>query len=168
MRKTHSSGATRFTDRVRGVGTTARARAYAIVDVENQTIWDGQRLHPGAARDVVEEIALHVADMPVRAALTESTLQSYLPLLAGRGWGVDCVAVGPDAADWVLIRHSVGAYLQGYDEIVVVSGDRVFAQLAEFAPIHVISHPDRLSRELASVASSVTYLHSGMESHRAA
>lgn len=35
--------------------------------------------------------------------------------------------------------------LLGYDEIHVVSGDAIFAQLAEFTPIHVISHPDRLS-----------------------
>jgi hypothetical protein len=144
------------------------ARPFAIWDLENQIIFGGQRLGAKLALEVVEEIAGHVSGMPVRAALTEQAFRSYVPLLAGRGWGIDCVDVGPDAADWVLIRHGIDAYLRGYDELHVVSGDAIFAQFAEFMPIHVISHSDRLSRELARVASSVTYLHSGLESHMAA
>jgi hypothetical protein len=153
---------------VQGARTTVGGRAFAIADLENQIIFGGQRLGARLALDVVEEIARQVSGMPVRAALTEPALRSYVPLLAGRGWGIDCVDIGPDAADWVLIGHSIDAYLQGYDELHVVSGDAIFAQFAEFMPIHVISHPDRLSRELVSVASIVTHLHSGRQSHVAA
>lgn len=106
--------------------------------------------------------------MPVRAALTAATLRSFLSLLAGRGWGVDCVEVGSDAADWELIGHGIHAYLRGYDELTIVSGDHIFALFAKFMTIHVISRPDRLSREPASVAMSVTYLQSGMTAQMAA
>lgn len=46
----------------------------------------------------------------------------------------------------------------GHEGLVIVSGDHIFAELAGRARLHVVSHPDRLSHALRSVATSVNYL----------
>lgn len=136
-------------------------RGYALVDLENQTIWDGRRLPQDAAAAVLAEIDPFVHGMPTRVALAASLLTAYAPLLCARGWGIDTVAVSPDAADLALLTHGRAAIACGVTDLVIVSGDHAFIELAQHARLHVITHRDRLSRALESAATSATFLCSG-------
>lgn len=143
-------------------------QGFALVDPENQTIWNGRRLPLSRASAVFDEIDRYIGGLPTTAALAPSLLGPYIPLLAPRGWGLEMVVPGPDAADLVLLEHARFAVERGYTDLVVVSGDHIFAELAHCVRLHVVSHRDRLSRALASAATSISYLTSGAETHLAA
>lgn len=135
-----------------------RATAFGLIDPENATIFRGRRLPLPAAAAVLDEVEYYVTAMPTCAALTRPMLAPYVPILASRGWALQLVATGPDAADLALMERARFAIDHGYDDLVIVSGDHIFAELAGQARLHVVSHPDRLSHVLRSVATSVSYL----------
>ena len=141
--------------------TFTRMRGFALVDPENQTIWGGRRLEVAAASAVFDEIEFYVGGLPTTAALAPSLLCPYLPLIAGRGWGLDVVAPSPDAADLALMERARFAIGRGYTDLVIVSGDHIFAELANHSRLHVVTHADRLSRSLEAVATSVSFLGAG-------
>lgn len=136
-------------------------RGLALVDLENLCIFNGHRLALTQAAGVCTEIDTFVAGLPTTAALACSLFAAYLPLLSARTWSIDMVQPGPDSADLALLERGHFAATHGVTDLVVVSGDHAFAELAAHARIHVVSHRDRLSRVLASAATSVTYLASG-------
>ena len=140
---------------------TRRTHGFALVDAENQTIWDGRRLPAAAASAVFDEIDYYVAGLPTCAALTPTLLAAYVPLLASRGWALDLVAPGPDAADLALMERAHFAIDRGHTDLVVVSGDHIFAELANHTRLHVVTHTGRLSRALGAAATSITFLGSG-------
>lgn len=137
------------------------AHTFALIDAENVTIWDQQRVPAQAATVVFDEIERYVAGLPTCAALAASLLAPYVSSLAWRGWSIDVVTPGPDAADLALMARAEFLIQRGYTDAVVVSGDGRFADLADQVRLHVVSHPDRLSRKLTQVATSVHLLHSG-------
>lgn len=138
-------------------------RAFALVDAENQTIWNGARISPAAAGAVFDEIDRYVARLPTSAAMAHSLLGPYVGVLAGRGWKLNLVNVGPDAADNALLEDARFAISRGYTDLVVVTGDGIFADLADRVRLHVVAYPERLSRRLATAATSVTYLTTPLE-----
>lgn len=137
-------------------------RATGLIDAENLTIWSGHRLPPATAATVFDEVDAYVTGLPATAALAPSLLAPYVPLFAARGWSIDMVAPGPDAADLALLARARFAVERGCTDLVIVSGDGIFAELAGQARLHVVSHRDRLSRKLAGVADTVSYLTSGV------
>lgn len=142
----------------RSTAALRHAPAFALIDPENTTIFRGRRLPLPAAAVVFDQVDSYVTGMPTCAALTPSMLASYLPILASRGWALKLVTPGPDAADLALMERARFAVDHGYDDLVIVSGDHIFAELAVRARLHVVSHPDRLSHALRSVATSISYL----------
>lgn len=137
---------------------TQARRGLALVDLENLCIFKGSRLSLSRAGQVCDEIDSYVAGLPTMTALACSLFAAYLPLLGARGWSIDVVQPGPDSADLALLERGRFAVTHGVTDLVILSGDHVFAELAAHARIHVVSHRDRLSRLLASAATSVTYL----------
>jgi hypothetical protein len=148
--------------------TGERLQAIALVDAENQTIWNGRRLAPEVASDVFDEIDFYVVGLRTTVALAPSLLAPYVSLLACRGWSIDLTPVGPDAADLALLDRARFAITRGCTDLVIVSGDHIFAELAQHARLHVVSHSDRLSHALAASATSVSYLTSGSAAPMAA
>ena len=130
----------------------------ALIDAENVTIFHGCRLPLSAAAEVFDEIDHFVNGIPTCAALTSTLLAPYVPLLASRGWALELVAAGPDAADLVLLERARFAIDRGHTDLLIVGGDHIYAELARRARLHVLSQPDRLSHRLRSVATSVRYL----------
>lgn len=142
----------------RAAFTATRPRYAALCDLDNILISDRQLLHTSAAAEVLDAVDWHTTDMPTRAVCGWSILRSYLPLLANRPWGLSAVSPTPDAADWALVEDGRRFVAAGVTDLVVISGDRFFAQLARDARLHVITARGCLSRELRLAATSVTYL----------
>lgn len=136
----------------------ASTRAAALVDIENAVIVDGQRLSAAEASILMNTIENFTSGMPVRLATGENVLRAYLPLLARRRWGLTMVSTQPDAADLALIEAGREFIAGGVTDLIVISGDHAFAELARRARLHVVSHADHLSKQLRLAATTFHYL----------
>ncbi len=139
----------------RGVPTL---RFAGLVDVENTVIVRG-RLLPAAEGDVLLNAAAKYLDgMPVQVATGKNVLRAYMSAFTTRGWIPALVPTEPDAADLALLDAGRAFAAAGVTDLVVVSGDHVFAELAGVARLHVIAHGDHLSKALRLAATTVIYL----------
>ena len=147
----------------------SRKRRYVLVDVENPT---------RGARATAQEVAAFWAILKQQApgiaphdhvvvGAARAVVRKYRAAICGANvkWVVGADA--PDGADRALLAaidlHRVA---QAFDELVIVSGDHAFADLARRAKshgltVHVVTteHPEQrsmLSRELATVADTRT------------
>lgn len=136
----------------------AATRTAALVDIENAVIVGGRRLSAAAWSRLLNTIGSYTSGMPVCVATGESVLRAYLPVLAGLPWGLRLVNTDPDAADLALIESGHALIDSGVTDLVVISGDHAFAELAHGARLHVITHADHLSRQLWLAATTVRYL----------
>jgi hypothetical protein len=138
-------------------GRVDRGRA-AVVDLENIAILGGHLLMERQVAHLLEFIDPLVAEMPVRAASGVNVMTGCLGPLCSRGWGLTLVDSCPEAADIALLDAAWDMLDRRVSDLVVVSGDHAFAELASVARLHVISHPSKLSAVLRRAASTVTYL----------
>lgn len=138
---------------------TARPLRFAgLVDAENTLIVRG-RLLPAAEGDLLLTAAGRcLGGMPVQVATGENVLRPYMATLATRGWIPALVPTEPDAADLALLDAGHAFIAAGVTDLVVVSGDHIFSELAAVARLHVIAHEDHLSKALRLAATTVTYL----------
>ena len=141
-----------LTDRV------PRARSAGVVDIENLMIVRGRLLREPQRQEVFRTLDSHLAGMPVRVASGPQVFKACLPELASRGWGRTLVQGEPDAADQALIEAGRHFAASGVSDLVVFSGDHVFAALASVARLHVFAYGPCLSRRLQLAATSITYL----------
>lgn len=148
---------------------TSRKRRYVLLDAENPTL---------GARATAEELAAFWSILTQQApgiaphdhvvvGAARSVVRKYRAAIHGMNvkWVVGADAL--DGADRALLAaidlHRVA---REYDELVIISGDHAFAELARRAKalglsVHVVTaeHPDQrsmLSRELAAVADTRT------------
>lgn len=133
-------------------------RTAALVDIENAVIVGGRRLSAAAGSLLLNIIGNYTSGMPVCVATGENVLRAYLPVLAGLPWGLRLVNTEPDAADLALIEAGHDLIGCGVTDLVVISGDHAFAELAPGARLHVVSHAGHLSRQLWLAATTVRYL----------
>lgn len=152
----------------------SRKRRYILFDVENPTC---------GAKATCEELAEFwailkqqapgvVAHDHVVVGASRSVVRKYRGVIHGANvrWVVGADA--PDGADRALLAAiDLRRVARDYDELVIVSGDHVFADLARRAKmlgltVQVVSaqHPDQrsmLSRELAAAADTRTLVRRG-------
>ena len=141
-----------------GKGMALPPRFAGLVDIENTVILRGRLLASPQLTGVFNTLDTHLADMPVRVASGPRVVKACMTELASRGWGLTLVSAGPDAADLALIEAGRHLAACGVTDLVVVSGDHVFAALAGVARLHVIAHPEKLSAALRLAAYSITAL----------
>ena len=134
-------------------------RTAALVDVENLIFDRGARCHASEVGTALGTIGNLTNGMPVRAAMCEWVMRAYLPMLAVMPWGLETVGLGPDAADAALLQRGRDFAAAGYTDLIVVSGDHAFADLAAMARLHVVSLSSKLSFRLRLRAESVTLIH---------
>lgn len=130
----------------------------ALIDLDNVLIERGKLLQPSAAAPLLAAIGAQVEGMQVRAACGHGILTAHMSALAARGWGITPVPATPDAADRVLFDDGLGFAARGATDLVVVSGDGFFADLATVARLHVIAPRGSLSRRLRLAAATVNFL----------
>lgn len=140
------------------IGTNLADRFAAIVDIENTVIHRGLRLPCAVGSGLLEVVQDHVLGMQTRVATGEHVLREYMTSLVRLGWGITAVPTEPDAADDALLAAARYFIDRGVTDLVVVSGDHAFVELASRARLHVISHANHLSRQLRLAATTVTYL----------
>lgn len=139
---------------------TARGRRFAaVLDLENLLIVRGQGLAAPEIQALMTSIIPRVVGMPVRVATGESVLRLGMAAINPK-WGLTMVKMEPDAADHALIDAAHEFISAGVTDLVVASGDHVFVPLSAHARLHVISHPDHLSKTLRLAATTVTLLRS--------
>ncbi len=138
--------------------TRVAVRAAALVDLENTVIYDGLRIPCCLGRPLLDLVRERAQGMPTRVATGQKVLREYMPALAGLGWGLTPVSAEPDAADMALIEVGYAFIRCGITDLLVVSGDHAFVELAPWARLHVIAHAGHLSRRLRLAATTVTYL----------
>ena len=153
--------------RVKPVGT-ARRRFAAIVDLENVAIFGDGRVTQAEMQVLLNAVGAHVSEMPVRVATGINVLRTYMDLIDLQRWGLTLVETEPDAADNALCDAALDFIRCGVTDLVIVSGDHGFVPLAAHARVHVISHPNHLSRALRLAATTVTHLHGFRSVSRAA
>ena len=139
-------------------GRAPRARSAAVVDIENLMIVRGHLLRGPHRQEVFHTLDSQLGGMPVRVASGPQVFEACLPELASRGWGRTLVQARPDAADQALIETGRDFAASGVSDLVVFSGDHVFAALASVARLHVVAYGACLSRRLRLAATSITYL----------
>ena len=143
----------------------SRKRRYFLIDIENPT---------RGAKAGVDEVATFWSILKQQApgvaphdhvvvGASRSVARKYRPAISGHNVKWVIGANAPDAADCALLAAiDLRRVARDYDELVIVSGDRAFADLARRAKasgltIHVVTaeHPENrsmLSRELAAAA----------------
>lgn len=131
-------------------------RVACIVDGDNIT--QGGRLGLADARDALAHLAHLTERWPVTCALQHRLAVEYMVAYATLGWAIRFAAMGPDAADRVLLEVAEDYLAHGVTDLVVASGDHAFAVLASRARLHVVSYRRCLSRELRAAATTVTHL----------
>jgi hypothetical protein len=131
-------------------------RFACLVDGDNVT--RGGRLGLADVSHVLAYVAHLTERWPVTCALQERVAREYMSAYARLGWRIEFAPMGPDAADLVLLDAATCHVAHDVTDLVVVSGDHAFAELADRVRLHVLSYRTCLSRELSAVASSVTYL----------
>lgn len=131
-------------------------RVAAIVDGDNLTK-GGQVELPEVSR-VLAGIAAALVDFPVTFAMQSKLAARYMTAYSSLGWGVRFASMAPDAAD--LLLHEAAEYFAAHEvtDLVVASGDHMFADLAASARLHVLCYRGCLSRRLRLAAADVTYL----------
>lgn len=149
----------------------SRTRRYFVVDIENPT--RGAK----ASREDAAELWRIIRDQApgvtphdhVVVGASRSVARKYAPVIAGHHvrWVVGANA--PDAADRALLGAvDVRRVARRFDELVIVSGDHAFSDLARQAKaagltVHVVTAQQpggrpMLSRELAAIADTRTLL----------
>jgi hypothetical protein len=141
-----------------GADITVPPRFAGLVDIEDTLILRDHLLPSPQLRDTFDTLDAHLVDMPVRVASGPRVVKACMTELASRGWGLTLISAEPDAADRALIEAGRHLAACGVTDLVVVSGDHVFATLAGVARLHVIAHPEKLSRALRLAATSVRHL----------
>lgn len=137
----------------------APVRFAAVVDIENLLVLDAHTLtSQRQSQHIVGQLRTHVAGMPVRVASGRHIATTFMPLLAAQHWGLSLVDSVPDAADHDLLAAAHDFITAGVTDLVVASGDHAFTDLADDVRLHVISHSNHLSRQLAARATTVTCL----------
>lgn len=131
-------------------------RFACIVDGDNVT--RGGQLGLADVSHVMAYVAHLTERWPVTCALQNRVAVDYMSAYAGLGWRVRFAPMGPDAADLVLLEVADDHLAHAVTDLVVVSGDHAFAELASRARVHVLSYRSCLSRALSEVATTVTYL----------
>lgn len=136
----------------------ANVRHAALIDLDNALIVRGILMGLAAAEPILAAIDANVGGMPRRAACGTSVLKAHMSAIGARGWGLTAVSPTPDAADRVLIMDGREFVTGGVTDLVVVSGDGFFADLASIVRLHVVAPRGSLNRRLKLAATSVTYL----------
>lgn len=136
----------------------AHVRHAALIDLDNALIVQGSLIRPAAAAPILATIDANVAGMPRRAACGISVLKAHMSAIGARQWGLTSVAPTPDAADRVLFLDGREFVTGGVTDLVIVSGDGFFADLASIARLHVVAPRGSLNRRLELAATSVIYL----------
>lgn len=136
----------------------AHTRYAALIDLDNALIVRGDLMRPAAAEPILLGIDAIVAGMPRRAACGISVLKAHMSAIGVRGWGLTSVSPTPDAADRVLFMDGRDFVACGVTDLIVVSGDGFFTDLAAIARLHVVAPHGCLNRHLEIAATSVTYL----------
>jgi hypothetical protein len=131
-------------------------RFACIVDGDNVT--RGGRLGLADVSHVMAHVAHLTERWQVTCALQSRVAVDYMSAYAGLGWGIRFASMGPDAADLALLEVAGDYLAHDVTDLIVVSGDHAFAELADRARLHVLSYRSCLSRELAAAATTVTYL----------
>jgi hypothetical protein len=134
----------------------SKRRFAGIVDGDNVT--QGGRLGLADASHVMAHLAHLTERWPVTCALQRKLAVDYMCAYAPHGWGIRFAAMGPDAADQVLLEAADDYLAHDVTDLIVVSGDHAFAALAARARLHVLSYRRCLSRELQAAATTVTHL----------
>ena len=143
----------------------SRKRRYFLIDIENPT---------RGAKAGVDEVATFWSILKQQApgvaphdhvvvGASRSVARKYRPVISGHNVKWVIGANAPDAADCALLAAiDLRRVARDYDELVIVSGDHAFADLARRAKtsgltVHVVTaeHPENrsmLARELAAAA----------------
>lgn len=142
-----------------GMRGSVRPRRFAgLVDAENALIVRGCLLPAAEGDALLTVVGKYLGGMPVQVATGEHVLRPYMASFATRGWVPALVPTEPDAADLALLDAGRAFTAAGVTDIVLVSGDHIFTELAGAARLHVIAHADHLSKALRLAATTVTYL----------
>ncbi|KRA37966.1 MULTISPECIES: NYN domain-containing protein [unclassified Nocardioides] len=158
---------------------TDRPSRYILVDIENLV---GGRATREEARDLwrtlVAELDVTQRDQVVVGG-NRHTARKLSPTIAGPNIGWVVGSMGADGADRAL-RAAVNLFqiAKNHDELVIMSGDHAFADLARCATKHGLkvrvvttSHLERLpslSRELKHAADDTTTVPTGLSRARSA
>ncbi len=135
-----------------------RRRFGAIVDIENTVIRGGHLLPRAIGLPLIEAVRTRAEGIPTRVASGRNVLVEYMPVLAGVGWSFTAVPAVKDAADIALVEAGYDFVDRGVTDLLVVSGDHAFVELAGSARLHVVAHADHLGRRLRLAATTVTCL----------
>lgn len=115
-------------------------------------------LTPNAARDRLARALKLAGDADYRLAVGSAPVWAALwQVIMGAGVETRMCRTGKDAADNELLEVAEHLYRAGFTTITVVSGDSIFAQLAELPGLHLrVLAPDHksASHHLMAVAES--------------
>lgn len=135
-----------------------RLRFAGLVDIENTMIVKGRLLPASEGEVLLTAAGKYLGGMPVQVATGENVLRRHMTAVVTRGWIPALVPNEPDAADRALLDAGRALVSAGVTDLVVVSGDHIFTELAAIARLHVIAHEDHLSKALRLAAATVAYL----------
>ena len=132
------------------------AKTACIIDGDN--IATGGQLPLPDVAHVLKRISALTTGLPVTFAMQSRLAARYMTTYAGEGWAIRFASMAPDAADDELLDAAAGYLDHGVEQLLVVSGDHAFADLAQHARLHVFAYRASLSKVLRMAASHVTYL----------
>jgi hypothetical protein len=112
----------------------------------------------GMVTQVLRRVAALTEGLPVTFSMQRRQAEAYMTAYVGLGWGIRIASMAPDAADDVLREAARDYFDHAVSDLVVVSGDHAFAELAGMARLHVVSYHSSLSKRLRLAATTVTYL----------
>ena len=132
----------------------ADQRSALLIDVEN--VCSGAR-RPG--RTLARLRRLIAAAGPVESTIAmaaDDVAAQQRDVLASAGVPVVAVPAGHNSADEALLAHARELAEQGVTRFYVASGDYIFARIASFAELVVLTHPDHeVSARLAGAATEI-------------
>jgi hypothetical protein len=131
------------------------ARRAVLVDVDNVVIdHDGHCIGEAVMECALERIVTMPGPAHFRLAVAPAqTITHYAAELAHCGMRWKTVPIGPDSADRELLRQARVLASIGFTEIVVVSCDHFFAEIADFAELVVVNPLGKpVSRRLRAAA----------------
>lgn len=131
-------------------------RTACIVDGDNIT--GGGQLAVTEVAGVLQRLSELTSGFPVTFAMQRRLAPRYMPAYVGLGWGIKFASMAPDAADLELLEAAEDYLTHEVTDLVVVSGDHAFVNLAAQARLHVVAYRRSLSSRLRLAASSVRYL----------
>jgi hypothetical protein len=132
------------------------ARTACIIDGDNVAI-GGQVPVPDVAR-VLGQLSALTMGRSVTFAMQQRLAVQYMTAYADLGWAIRFASMAPDAADVELLDAAADYLAHDVTDLLVVSGDHAFADLAGHARLHVCAYRSSLSKRLQLAATSVTYL----------